>query len=95
MGMRILDFFRSSAKPSASVCKERLQIIVAQQRRVGQSQIPDFLPRLQNDILEVIRKYVRVDEDAVDIQFDRADGGYEVLELNITLPENGRVAANW
>jgi cell division topological specificity factor len=83
--MRLLNFFRASTKSTASVAKERLQIIVAQQRR--QSQMPDYLPRLQNDILMVLRKYVSVDDNAVDIQIDRADGGCEILELNITLPE--------
>jgi septum formation topological specificity factor MinE len=35
---------------------------------------------------------VTVEDDAVDIQIDRADGGCEVLELNITLPETKLVA---
>jgi len=84
--MRFLDFFRANRpKTSASIAKERLQIIVAQQRVQGGA--PDFIPRLQKDILQVIRKYVRVDDDAVDIQFG-AEDGYEVLELNITLPES-------
>jgi cell division topological specificity factor len=90
MSRRFLDLFRNSSKATAAVAKERLQIIVAQQRRQGG--MPDFLPRLQNDILEVIRRYVTVEDDAVDIQIDRADGGCEILELNITLPEEKMVA---
>jgi cell division topological specificity factor len=86
--MRILDFFRSSPKQAATapVAKERLQVIVAHQRR--QQNSPLYLPRLQQDILKVIRRYAKVADDAVDIQVERANG-CEVLELNITLPDEG------
>ncbi len=86
--MRFLDFFRSSPKQEASapVAKERLQVIVAHQRR--QQNSPEYLPRLQQDILKVIRRYAKVADDAVDIQVERANG-YEVLELNVTLPDEG------
>ncbi len=82
--MSFLDYFRSQGKRSASVAKERLQIVVARERanRGG----PDYLPELQSEILKVIRRYVEVDQDAVQIQLDR-EGDCEVLELNITLPE--------
>jgi cell division topological specificity factor len=85
--MRILDFFRAATKPAtAPLAKERLQVIVAHQRR--QQNSPEYLPRLQQDILKVIRRYAKVADDAVDIQVER-NNGYEVLELNITLPDEG------
>ncbi len=82
--MGFLDYFRSEKKRSASVAKERLQVIVARERtnRGG----PDYLPVLQQEILEVIRRYIAVDDDAVRIQVER-EGDCEVLELNVTLPE--------
>ncbi len=82
--MSFFDYFRSQKTRSASVAKERLQIIVARERtrRSG----PDYLPMLQDELLAVIRKYVQVEDDAVRMQLDR-DGGCEVLELNITLPD--------
>ena len=41
--MNIFDFFRTRKTPStASVAKERLQIIVAHER--GQRSTPDYLP---------------------------------------------------
>ena len=53
--MSLLDFFRSrKSQNSASIAKERLQIIVAHER--GQRAQPDYLPQLQKDLLEVIRK---------------------------------------
>lgn len=84
--MKFLDYFRSERKKSATIAKERLQIIVARERspRGG----PDYLPLLREELINVIRKYVPIDPDAVKMQLDR-EGDYEVLELNITLlPEH-------
>ena len=82
--MGLLALFRS--KPSsAQVAKERLRIIVAQERSTRGA--PDYLPLLRNELLEVIRKYVNVDVDAVNISLDR-DSGHEVLELSVALPEH-------
>ncbi len=83
--MGFLDYFRSEKKRSASLAKERLQVIVARER--GHRGGPDYLPALQQEILGVIRKYIEVDDDAVRIQVER-EGDCEVLELNVTLPED-------
>jgi cell division topological specificity factor len=85
--MKFLDFFRSRRSSSASVAKERLQIIVAHERR--HSSTPDFLPRLQKDIVEVVRKYIQINEDQIKLSLDRK-GDCEVLELNISLAEPGK-----
>lgn len=82
--MSIFDYFKSQKKNTASIAKERLQIIVAHER--SQRNQPDYLPALQQEILEVIRKYVQVDQDQVDVQLDK-NGDCSVLELNVTLPE--------
>lgn len=83
--MSLLSYFRLQRKKrSASVAKERLQILVAHERAARDGL--DYLPALQEDLLEVIRRYVQVDRDAIQIQLDR-EGDCEVLELNIVLPE--------
>jgi cell division topological specificity factor len=83
--MNIFDFFRANKKPStASVAKERLQIIVANER--GQRSTPDYLPALQKELVEVIRKYVQIEDDKVQVALDN-EGSYSILELNITLPD--------
>ncbi|GKW50734.1 cell division topological specificity factor MinE [Halomonas sp. NCCP-2165] len=82
--MKLLDFFRGERKKSASVAKERLQIIVAHQR--SQRDQPDYMPMLERELLEVIRRYVKVDRDAVSISLDK-DDDCSVLELNVTLPK--------
>ena len=83
--MSFMDFFRSQKKPStASLAKERLQIIVAHER--GQRSQPDYLPQLHRDIIEVIRKYVPIREDQVQVELD-SQGTCPVRELNIMLPD--------
>jgi cell division topological specificity factor len=82
--MGIFDFLRTRQKNTASIAKERLRIIVAQER--SQRGAPDYLPLLRRELLEVIRKYVNVDQDAVEVHVER-DGDHEVLELSVALPE--------
>lgn len=78
-------FFRRPQKNTASLAKERLQVIVAHQR-TGVADHPDYFPKLQKDLLRVIRKYVQVNDEAVRIEVER-DQDMDLLELNITLPE--------
>tara|TARA_R110000744_G_scaffold36774_6_gene84730 strand:+ start:9875 stop:10126 length:252 start_codon:yes stop_codon:yes gene_type:complete len=77
-------FLKKEKKNTASVAKERLQIIVAHER--SKRQQPDYLPLMQKEIMDVIRKYVNIDEDQVTVQLENSDD-CSVLELNITLPE--------
>ncbi len=86
--MGLLDLFRR-ATPTAGVAKERLRIIVAQER--GLRGAPDYLPLLRRELLEVIRKYVNVDPDAIQIAVER-EAGQEVLELSVALPDKARAA---
>ena len=83
--MNLFDFFRGRQKQSsASVAKERLQIIVAHER--GKRSTPDYLPALQKELVEVIRKYVNIGNDDVQVALED-QGNCSILELNITLPE--------
>ena len=87
--MGIFDFLRARQKNTASIARERLRIIVAQER--SQRGAPDYLPLLRRELLEVIRKYVNVDQDAVDIHVEK-DGEHDVLELSVALPERAQAA---
>jgi cell division topological specificity factor len=84
--MGLLSLFRKTPA-SANVAKERLRIIVAQERSARGA--PDYLPMLRRELLEVIHKYVNVDPSAVQITVGREDG-QEVLELSVSLPEAPR-----
>ena len=73
-------------KSTAAMAKERLIVVVANQRsRAGGA---EFMPRLRQELLTVIRKYVKVNDDAIRMAVER-EGDLEVLELNIVLPEPG------
>ena len=81
--MGLLSLFRRTP-PTANVAKERLRIIVAQERSTRGA--PDYLPLLRREILEVIRKYVNVDPEAIQISLEQEDG-HGVLELSVALPD--------
>ncbi|HET7663281.1 MAG TPA: cell division topological specificity factor MinE [Rhodanobacteraceae bacterium] len=83
--MGILDFLRAKPQNTANIARERLLIIVAQERSTRGG--PDYLPLLRSELLEVIRKYVHVDPDAVQINVESSHG-QELLELSVALPEN-------
>lgn len=81
--MGLFDFLLAK-KPTASIAKERLRIIVAHER-AGRNG-PDYLPMLQRELLEVIRKYVNVDAEAVKVDLI-GDGDSKVLDISVALPE--------
>jgi len=83
--MSFLDFFLGEKKKTASVAKERLQIILAHERGT-RSVEPDFLPALQKDLLEVISKYIKIDAKDIKVHLER-DASIEVLEVKIELPD--------
>ncbi|VAW64990.1 Cell division topological specificity factor MinE [hydrothermal vent metagenome] len=82
--MSIFDYFRNNKTNSASLAKERLQVIVAHER--GQRKQPDYLPKMQQEIIEVIKKYITIDNDQINITLDNNDN-CSILELNVTLPD--------
>ncbi len=81
--MGLFDFLKAK-KTTAETAKNRLQIIIAQERsnRGG----PDYLPLLQRELLEVIKKYVSIDADAVKVDLVK-DGQHDVLDISVALPE--------
>ncbi|ULQ48054.1 cell division topological specificity factor MinE [Flagellatimonas centrodinii] len=80
-----LKLFRVEPKNTANLAKERLKVVVAHQRD-GRANGPAYLPRLRQEILDVVRKYVQVPDSAVQVNVQNEDG-LEVLEMNIALPE--------
>jgi cell division topological specificity factor len=81
-----LSFLLGEKKKTASVAKERLQIILAHERSGRHSAQPDYLPALQRDLVAVISKYIKIDPGDIKVQVDRQDN-LEVLEVKIELPE--------
>ena len=81
--MGMFDFLKPK-KETASIAKDRLRIIVAQERTTRGA--PDYLPMLQRELLEVIKKYVNIDVDAVKVDLVK-DGQHDVLDISVALPE--------
>mgnify|MGYP000052920689 FL=1 len=86
--MSIFSYLFGKKENSAATAKDRLQIIIAQER--VRSQAPDYLPMLQKELMDVLAKYVHISLEDIKIQQDKKDG-VDVLELNITLPEKERL----
>ena len=84
--MSFLSFLLGEKKKTASVAKERLQIILAHERSGRNSAEPDYLADLQRDLIAVISKYVKINPDDIKVQLDREEN-LEVLEVKIELPE--------
>ena len=80
----VVDYFRRTPK-SSSIAKDRLSVIVARERASTRGG-PDYLPQLQQELLAVLAKYETIDLQHVQVKLDKT-GECDVLELNITLPE--------
>lgn len=83
--MSILSFLLGEKKKSASVAKERLQLIIAHER-VGGRPTADYLPALQKELVAVISKYVKISNDDIRVSLERQDE-LEVLEVKIEIPQ--------
>lgn len=89
--MGLLDYFRASRKKgSASVARERLQILVAHDR--AERHQPSYLPKLQEELIAVISKYVKIDRRMVSVNLERGEH-QDILELNIVLSEGSPSAS--
>lgn len=82
--MSLLDLIKFRQKHTASTAKERLQIVVSHQR-VNDGRAPNYLPQLHKELLEVVSKYMHIEQDKIQVQLQN-EGDFSVLELNITIP---------
>jgi cell division topological specificity factor len=79
--MNVFKFFRRGG--SAPVARERLQILLAHERKASSQ--PDLLNVLREEILAVVAKHIALDPDRVRISMDRGDP-ISVLEVDIEIP---------
>jgi cell division topological specificity factor len=88
--MSIFKYLRKRKPSSASVAKERLQIIISHER--SERNTPDCLPKLtdlpqmQEEILNVIAKYIPIDREKVSVNLERL-GDSAILELNFSMAD--------
>jgi cell division topological specificity factor len=80
-------FFPRRAKKSAKLAKQRLQIVISQERSARNSRLPDYLPALQRELQLVVAKYVHVAPREVAVRFGHPRNAPEGLEVRIELPQ--------
>jgi len=80
--MRLLNLLFSPHRHSAAIAKERLKIVLAHER-AGRS-APDFLPKLQRDLIDVVGRYVEIHDDMIRVNLGRS-GETSLLEINIEI----------
>jgi len=80
--MRLFDLFFSPHRHSAAIAKERLKIVLAHERAGRHA--PDFLPKLQKELIEVVARYVEIREDMIRVNLGKS-GETSLLEINIEL----------
>jgi cell division topological specificity factor len=84
--MSLFSFLLGEKKKTASVAKERLQIILAHERSSLGGKRPDYLPELQRELIAVISKYVSIKAEDIKVHLEKQDD-LEVLEVKIELPD--------
>jgi cell division topological specificity factor len=67
-------------KPSAPVAKERLQILLAHER--ASRDAPEFLPVLQRELIDVVRRYVEIRDDMIRVTLGKS-GEASMLEIDV------------
>ena len=86
--MDFFGLFKNKKKGSGSAAKERLKFVLFHDR-AGVS--PEFLDQLKGEIMEVISKYIEIDQNELEIQVTRTkseDGERVVPALVANIPIN-------
>ncbi len=79
--MNLLKLFRRSG--SAPVARERLQILLAHERKASSQ--PDLLNVLREEILAVVARHISLEPYKVQIRMDRGEP-VSTLEVDIEIP---------
>ncbi|MTI84808.1 MAG: cell division topological specificity factor MinE [Firmicutes bacterium] len=87
----MLDFinkiFGKDAGSSGNVAKERLRLVLVHDRS---SVSPEFLQVLKNDLIEVISKYMEIDEHTLEVNLDSNNENQVALVANIPVKKMKR-----
>lgn len=81
--MNLFRFF-TREQQSAPAARERLQVLLAHERAVvgGDS---DLVAKLRDEILKVIAKHMKIDDDKVNVSMERGDK-MSTLAVDIEIP---------
>lgn len=78
--------FGARSRSSAALAKQRLQIVISQQRHSRPPRAPDYLPALQRELQLVVAKYIDVPPREVTVRFAQPRHAPQGLEVRIELP---------
>jgi cell division topological specificity factor len=81
--MTVIDFLNrllGRQKPSGTLARERLQLVLAHDRS---DLNPELLEQMRREILEVVQRYVEIDIDSCDVSLETED---RVTALLANLP---------
>ena len=80
--MGLFNYLFSPHRQSAAIAKERLKIVLAHER-AGRT-APDFLPKLQRELIDVVGRYVDIRDDMIRVNLGKS-GDTSLLEINIEI----------
>jgi cell division topological specificity factor len=80
--MGLFNFLFSPNRNSAAIAKERLKIVLAHER--ASNDAPDFLPKLQKELIEVVARYVSINDQMIRVNVGNS-AGTSTLEINVEL----------
>ena len=80
--MGLYEFLFRPHRHSAAIAKERLKIVLAHERAGRHA--PDFLPKLQKELIDVVCRYVEIREDMIRVNLGKS-GETSLLEINIEI----------
>ncbi|AKZ65987.1 cell division topological specificity factor MinE [Candidatus Palibaumannia cicadellinicola] len=85
--MELFNFCFSRKQTPANLAKQRLQIIVAEQRK--SCKIHHYVPQLKYDLLQVLYKYLSLSiySEVLSVQLNIKHGDVSIIDLQINLPE--------
>jgi cell division topological specificity factor len=84
--VRLFKNLFSPPQPTAAIARERLKIVLAHER--ASRDAPDFLPKLQKELIEVIGRYVEIRDDMIRVNLGKnlgKSGETSLLEINIEI----------
>ncbi|HWP97192.1 MAG TPA: cell division topological specificity factor MinE [Syntrophomonadaceae bacterium] len=85
--MVLLDFltrfFMKENLPSKDVARERLRLVLVHDRA---SVSPEFINQMKEDLIKVIREYLDIDEEALQVSLENED---DSIALVANIPVRG------
>ncbi len=88
----MIEFFRKlfSQPGSSSTAKERLRLVLMSDHL---TLAPEMIDKLKNDLVDVISKYVEVDRDKIEVNFEQHDKALAMMAnvpiLSVNRPTGG------